>query len=119
MLARARAGLGLGGHQRLGREVPLIRAPRERAALVGDVRAARAGTGEGSGGFAPRGGRARAGETIHPARGLVDTPGSREPPSWRAREGSRKIRDPCVRVAAFATRRAVFWSATTRASRPR
>ena len=44
VLARARAALG--GHQRLGGEVPLIRAPRERAALGGDVRAARAATGE-------------------------------------------------------------------------
>jgi hypothetical protein len=51
---------------------------------------------------------------------LVVTPGfARAAVVARAREGSSKIRDPCVRVAAFATRRTVFWSATTRASQPR
>ena len=62
VLARARAALG--GHQRLGGEVPLIRAPRERAALGGDVRAARAATRERNRRIIRRVG-VRAGE-IHP-----------------------------------------------------
>ena len=62
VLARARAALG--GHQRLGGEVPLICAPRERAALGGDVRAARAATRERNRRIIRRVG-VRAGE-IHP-----------------------------------------------------
>ena len=105
-LARARAALG--GRQRLVREVPLIRAPRERAALVGDVRAK---TREVSRciAIAARGRHVRAGETIHRPAGSVETLGfDRSTSVARARGIEEKSRDTRVRVTAFVARRAVF-----------